>query len=112
MTEAHLILKPRHTLVGKGLLPMVLEFKSAESNVAVTDLARLKKDHHLNNYSLEELAMEFRKLTGEALKDVLSLAAKDINLENAQQLVHQSILFANLIGGPKGSALAVPDQGN
>jgi len=48
----------------------------------------------------------------EALKDVLSLAAKDINLENAQQLVNQSILFANLIGGPKGSTLVAPDQGN
>jgi len=115
----HLVLKPRHTLIGKGLLPMILEFKSSTADIGVADLARLKKDHALENYSLDELATEFKKLTGELeeLKDVMILSGKDLNLDNAQQLMHKAILFANLIGGPKGSALTTAvvvntDSGN
>ncbi|CAG2199447.1 unnamed protein product [Mytilus edulis] len=33
------------------------------------------------------------------------LAGKDVNLENGLQLMHQAILYANLIGGPKVFAL-------
>ena len=113
----HLVLKPRHTLIGKGLLPMILEFKSFSADIGVADLARLKKDHALENYSLDELATEFKKLTGEELKDVMTLSGKDLNLDNAQQLMHKAILFANLIGGSKGSTLTTAvvvntDSGN
>lgn len=104
MAEPHLILKPRHTLVGKGLLPMILDFKSTDDDVLVENMARLKQDHPLNNYSLDELSIEFKKLTAESFKDVLMLAGKDVNLENGLQLMHQAILYANLIGGPKGSS--------
>ena len=104
MAEPHLILKPRHTLVGKGLLPMILDFKSTDDDVLVENMARLKQDHPLNNYSLDELSIEFKKLTAESFKDVLMQAGKDVNLENGLQLMHQAILYANLIGGPKGSS--------
>ncbi|VDI53922.1 Hypothetical predicted protein [Mytilus galloprovincialis] len=67
-------------------------------------MARLKQDHPLNNYSLDELSIEFKKLTAESFKDVLMLAGKDVNLENGLQLMHQAILYANLIGGPKGAS--------
>jgi hypothetical protein len=40
------MLKLKHTLVGKGLLPMVLGILIAESNVAATDLARIEKIDH------------------------------------------------------------------
>ncbi|CAG2239678.1 unnamed protein product [Mytilus edulis] len=33
-------------------------------------------------------------------------AEKEYNLENAQQLLHQTILYANEISGPTGSALS------
>ena len=60
----------------------------------------------MENYSLHELVSEFEKLTVEALKDVLLVDAQDINIENTQQLMHQTILFVNHIGGPEGSALS------
>ena len=101
---AHLILKPRHTLIGKGLLPMILKFKSTEeTDIDVDNFARLKKDHPLVNYSLDELATEFLKLTGEELKDVMLLTGMQLNLENSRKLMHQTIIFANLIGAPKAS---------
>ncbi|XP_071150189.1 uncharacterized protein [Mytilus edulis] len=110
MAEPHLILKPRHTLVGKGLLPMILVFKSADDDVPVENLARLKKDHPLNNYSLDDLSIEFKRLTAESFKDVITLAGKGLNLKNGLQLMHKAILFPNLIGGPKGSSITTFDQ--
>ena len=68
MTEQHLLLKPRHTLVGKGLLPMIIGYKNLSNDIPVTDLGRLKKDHPLNNYSLDEIATEFNKITGKVSK--------------------------------------------
>ncbi len=45
------------------------------------------------------------------MKDVLQLAGKDVNLDNALQLMHQTVLYANLVGSPKGTPLNAPDQG-
>ncbi|CAG2192484.1 unnamed protein product [Mytilus edulis] len=104
---SHLVLKPKHTLIGKSLLPMILKFKSAD-DIDPENLARLKSTYPLTKYSVDELAAEFVKITGDELKNVMLLAGKDLDLDNSRLLLHQTILFANLIGAPKGSSLTDP----
>ena len=85
-----IVLKEKHSLVGRGVLPIVLELKAATPSEP--PFARLKKDHPLEKYKLEELIQEFRKLSGEELPNVLNLAGLPVNLENAIQAVHLAII--------------------
>ena len=56
-------LKPRHSLIGKSLIPVVAKVKAVDMGEDVV-LARLKKEYALEDYSLSELRSEFEKLTG------------------------------------------------
>lgn len=50
-----LVLKPKHSLLGKSLLPVIMELKSNQPGMQIDTFARLKKDHPLEKYSLEGL---------------------------------------------------------
>lgn len=56
---------------------------------------RLKKDHPLERYKLEELNQEFKRLIGEELTNVLTLAGKPKNSENAIYAFHLAITQAS-----------------
>ena len=103
-------LKPKHSLVGRSLLPVIIELKSVTDTATGGDgqgqLARLKKDHPLEHYSVEELMAEFRKLTGDSLTDVLALAGKTSDPENVRFAVHLAVVHANAAGAPRGQTLA------
>ena len=108
-------LKPKHSLVGRSLLPVIMQLKTTEELEGDGQLARLKRDHPLEHYSSEELISEFRKLTGESLADVLTLAGKTMEQEMIRYAVHLTIIHANAAGAPKGQSLSEPvrqaDQG-
>ena len=57
------VLKQRHNLHGRNLLPLVMRLKDMEEPDS-EDLARLKAEHPLESYSLDELESEFKLLTG------------------------------------------------
>ena len=57
---AHPVLKLRHSLVGKSLIPIIGQVRAED---VVDFLARLKKEHPLENYSVNEMHSEFEKLT-------------------------------------------------
>ena len=103
-TSTPTVLKPRHSLAGKSLVPVILRLKSLEGE-DVMELARLKRGYPLEDYSLVELRMEFERLTGESVKDVLGLAGKDDNLDTVRVLMHFSIEHANNVGAPRGQLL-------
>jgi hypothetical protein len=85
-------LKEKHSLMGKSILPILMELKVAPMP-AQLGLARLKKDHPLEHYKLEELQLEFKKLTGEELNNVLTLAGKATgSVDNAIHAMHLAIL--------------------
>ena len=49
-------LKQRHSLLGKNLLSLALRLKATDvDSVGERELARLKKDHALTRYSIDEL---------------------------------------------------------
>lgn len=71
------VLKEKHSLIGRGILPVVMELKVGPP--PSPPIARVKKDHPLEHYKLEELIQEFKRLTGEELTNVLTLAGKPTN---------------------------------
>ncbi|VDI69358.1 Hypothetical predicted protein [Mytilus galloprovincialis] len=84
---SHLVLKPKHTLIGKSLLPMILKFKSAD-DIDPENLARLKSTYPLTKYSVDELAAEFVKITGDELKNVMLLAEMEKHLDGMRNQQH------------------------
>lgn len=56
-------LKPKHSLIGRSLIPVIAKVKVTDSSEIGT-LARLKREYPLEDYSLAELRTEFEKLTG------------------------------------------------
>lgn len=73
-----IILKQKHSLLGKNLLPLALRLKDVDER----EFARLKKEHPLTRYSVEELENEFKNLTGEKAKEILSLVGKHRDFNN------------------------------
>jgi len=59
------ILKVRHSLIGKSLIPVINQVKALEEGLPLPELARLKKGHPIENYNLNELHQEFERLTGD-----------------------------------------------
>ena len=98
------VLKSRHSLIGKTLIPVILRLKSWDGE-DIGQLARLKKEYPLDDYSITELRMEFEKLTGESAKDIVALAGKEEDLEGhvIRSLVHFAIEHANSVGAPRGN---------
>lgn len=104
---APMLLKAKHSMVGKSLIPVINQVKLHNDGITI-QWARLKQDHSLESYTLNELYSEFEQLTGETMKDVISLTGKDDNISTARLLMHYSIVQANTVGGPRGHEL--PDK--
>ncbi|XP_069134615.1 uncharacterized protein [Argopecten irradians] len=115
-TMSYQVLKPKHNLNDRNILPLVLEIKTTRSD-DITDSAatsRLKRDHSLMDYSEEEISREFKKLTGQDVETVLSLAGKDTSPTSPTHIryaLHLAIILANSIGAPKGAVLQTSQQG-
>ena len=56
------VLKPKHSLIGKSLIPVIAKVKALDRGEYVS-LARLKKEYPLEDYTLSELRTEFERLT-------------------------------------------------
>lgn len=46
------MLKPKHSLVGKSLVPVILKFKAQVERIEECDLNRLKKGHAYLNFGI------------------------------------------------------------
>ncbi|KAK3107550.1 hypothetical protein FSP39_017076 [Pinctada imbricata] len=100
------VLKKRHSLHGKNLLPLIMRFKEADiEDIEVDSLARLKEEHRLERYTIEELEGEFYSLCGEKVEDFYQLAGKSRSKESAMVLLNMAIHLANEIGAPRGTPL-------
>nr|XP_034302745.1 uncharacterized protein LOC109620194 [Crassostrea gigas] len=100
------VLKPKHSLVGKSLVPVILKFKAQVERIEECDLNRLKKKGHaLTRYNLDELRAEFEGLTGESSRDILLLTGREEDFDSLVILMHFAIEQANMVGAPKGQVL-------
>jgi hypothetical protein len=87
-----IVLKPKRSLHGKSLLPIIMRLKDVDVNsLDEGELARLKKGHPLENYTLEELEQEFTALSGEQHGDVVLLDGKERTKETAMALMNLAI---------------------
>lgn len=78
-----------------------------KANQGGTDtFARLKKDHPLKRYSLEELRSEFHKLTGDTMQSICVILGQEESLDVVRRIMHFAILHANNIGTSKGQPLS------
>lgn len=89
-------------IIGKSLLPVIMELKSNQPGMQIDTFARLKKDHPLEKYSLEELKVEFKRLTGETIQSLLIILSLEESGDLVRKIMHFSILHANNVGAPKG----------
>lgn len=102
-----IILKQKHSLLGKNLLPLTFGLKDVEIQDE-REFARLKKEHPFTGYSMEELETEFKNLTGGGeAKEILSLVGKHKDINNVRLLVHVVICMANDVGAPRSTPIDI-----
>ena len=104
------VLKAKHSLVGRSMIPIIIEMKGSDDMGGDGQFARLKKDHPLEHYNMEELTSEFKKLTGENVADILTLAGKQMEEQCIRYCMHLAIIHANAAGAPKGQTLTEQTQ--
>lgn len=98
-----IVLKRRHTLHGKNLVPLALQFRDHDGNV--TQFARPKMNKILDNMDSDELISTYREMTGTSEKDVFEISGKPMSDDTLRLLVHVTILYANEHGQPSGQEL-------
>lgn len=99
--EMTLIFKPKHSLLGKSLLLVIIEVKATQGGTDT--FARLKKDHPLEQYSLEELRSEFHKLTGETMQSICGILGQDETLDLVRRDMHFAICMQTILERLRGS---------
>ncbi len=98
--EEAVVLRARHNLVGRSILPLVTRLARMEG--PPPEWARLTREVELTDYTEADLRREFQGLTGHPLDETLAAAQKGTELENLRVAVHCTIGLANKIGLPRG----------
>lgn len=85
MKNTAVVLKEKHSLIGRGILPVVMELKVGPPSPPIAKLIEHK---------LEELIQELKRLTGEELTNVLTLAGGGpTSSENEIFALHLAIIL-------------------
>ncbi|XP_061181440.1 uncharacterized protein LOC133189995 [Saccostrea echinata] len=96
------VLKRRHSLKGKNIIPIVRKMKTTGR---VTSFARMKSNICMEDMPRGELISAFRELTGEDEKEILEMAQKEATEANLRHLLHYAIIQANEVGQPAAQTL-------
>ena len=97
------ILKKRHSLKDRNILPLIKKVKGEASSP--TEYARVQTSKRTEEMPLEELKGLFDGITGEDAREILKMCEKDFTPESMRLLLHHTIIFANEFGQPKGQEL-------
>ncbi|XP_052716245.1 uncharacterized protein LOC128188950 isoform X2 [Crassostrea angulata] len=98
------VLRKRHSLKGLKLLPVIKKVKGGRPE-GLKEFARMSKEKKTDVLELEEIENIVNSLTGENMIELLELAGRDIDVNEARWLLHCLIIFANEVGQPRGQAL-------
>lgn len=85
MKNTAVVLKEKHSLIGRGILPVVMKLKVGHP--PSPPIAKLIE------HKLEELIQELKRLTGEELTNVLTLAGGPTSSENEIFALHLAIIL-------------------
>ena len=93
------VLRPKHTLRGKSVTPLI---KRLRDNERIASFARLARDVDMADMEREDLVTAIKKLTGEAPADLFMMAGKmdSIDEDDLRILLHHTITVANELGQP------------
>lgn len=84
------ILKRRHSLVGRNILPVVKKMRTYAGQRL--NWCKLKSNMALEELSNAELASKFKDLTNESAEDILEMSIKNLSTINQKSLLHYTIL--------------------
>lgn len=98
------VLRKRHSLKGLKLLPVIKKVRGGRPE-GLKEFARMSKEKKTDVLELEEIENIVNSLTGENMIELLELAGRDIDVNEARWLLHCLIIFANEVGQPRGQAL-------
>ncbi len=106
------VLKKDHSLVGHSPYALVKAIRSFDGTLPSV-MARLKKDHSLERYSVSEMVGHLEGITGLPAKEIFDMAGipsaadpENIRKEIVLFALHVAIMEANAHGQPKGILLA------
>ena len=102
------VLKRRHSLVDVNILPVIKRIRSGKPE-DLKEFARINKDTKTENLNMEQINDHVMTLTTEKVGDILMLAGRDENIDEARWALHCVILYSNEYGQPKGQTLAATD---
>ncbi|XP_064649562.1 uncharacterized protein LOC135501392 isoform X2 [Lineus longissimus] len=97
------VLKRRHTLRGRDLLPLLANFKAADA--APREFARMVVNQDISTLPIADVKRHFTDLTGTSPDSIMDLADRESNLDNNRLLLHRAIIYANEVGHPRGQEL-------
>lgn len=90
------ILKRRHSLVERNILPVVKKMRNYAGQEL--NLCKIRSNMGIEIYLGAELANKFKELTNEAAEDILEMSSKVMSSVNLNTLLHYTILLANETG--------------
>lgn len=98
------VLRKRHSLKGMKLLPVIKKVRGGKPE-GLKEFARISKEKKTDVLVLDEIENLVNSLTGESMVELLELAGRDVDVDEARWLLHCLIIFANEVGQPRGQAL-------
>ncbi len=100
-----------HSLQGKDMVPVLKRLRALKAGPPPTELASFNKKHLLESYRETQLRVEFERITGHPLAEILDLAGVDNEMEGCRWALHAAVLHANSMAGqPAGQTLQAPAQ--
>lgn len=102
-----IVLRKRHTLVGVDLIPLMKRIRDADQD-DYKGLASMTSENPTEDLTMDQLAKNFRQLSGRSIDDVLQLSNREINIANSRLALSLAIVYANEVGFPAGQKLVEP----
>jgi hypothetical protein len=93
-------LKPRHSLVGKDLLPLLMRFREEDRLPPL--LAGISRNKPIDGLTVSELRGHILQLTGRPADQLCLLASKREDRDSLRHCLHLAVVHANEVGAPVG----------
>ncbi|XP_064639411.1 uncharacterized protein LOC135494971 [Lineus longissimus] len=101
------LLKRRHSLKDRDLLPLIRRFRDFGSDLP-NQFAQVSMEDKTSDLSVERISQTFHELTATPAEEIFDLAGREPSGSNFRLFLHLAIIYANEIGQPRGQELVEP----